>query len=49
MKNDIRSISATVLLVLGFSKAAGRVEGSLAPAVLCSEGPTLFSISCNMP
>jgi hypothetical protein len=50
MNTEIRAVSATVLLILGFKRAAALVEGAFAPHVMCSSGPALFcSTSCEVP
>jgi hypothetical protein len=44
MKNDIRSLTATALLLVGLTKASAKVESALAPKVAKPEMGTLFSI-----
>jgi hypothetical protein len=47
MKDTIRSISATALLVLGFTRASGKFEKTMAPVSANPEAPTMFCLPCN--
>jgi dsRNA-specific ribonuclease len=47
MKDNIRSITATVLLVLGFSKASAKIERAITPKVDNPEAPASVCIPCN--
>jgi hypothetical protein len=47
MKDTIRSVSATALLVLGFTRASGSLEKAIAPMSSTAEAPTMFCLPCN--
>ncbi len=46
MKDDIRSITATALLLVGLTKASAKIESALAPKVAQPEMGCLYSLSC---
>jgi len=47
MKDNIRAITATVLLVLGFSKASAKIERAIMPKARNPEAPALYCVPCN--
>jgi hypothetical protein len=47
MKDNIRSITATALLILGFSKASARIEGATLRKTANPEPFTSYCIPCN--
>jgi hypothetical protein len=47
MKHNIRSLTATALLVLGFSKASARIEGAANPQSVHPEAPSSYCVPCN--
>jgi hypothetical protein len=46
MKNDIRSIAATALLLVGLAKASSKVEGALAPKAAQSNSDRTYPTPC---
>jgi len=46
MKNDIRSIAATALLLAGLTKASAKIEASLAPKAVKSDSDRLYPYPC---
>jgi len=46
MKNDIRSIAATALLIVGLTKASSKIESALAPKVAKLDSDRLFPTPC---
>jgi len=46
MKNDIRSIAATALLIVGLTKASSKIESSLAPKAVKSDSDRLYPTPC---
>ena len=44
MKDDIRSLTATALLIVGLTKASAKIESALAPKVAKPEMGCLFSL-----
>jgi hypothetical protein len=49
MKNDIRSLTATALLLVGLTKASAKIESALAPKVSKPEMGCLFTTPCLAP
>lgn len=46
MKNDIRSLAATALLLVGLTKASSKIETALAPKLAKSDSDRLFPQPC---
>jgi hypothetical protein len=46
MKNDIRSIAATALLLVGLTKASSKIESALAPKAANSDSDRLYPVPC---
>jgi hypothetical protein len=44
MKNDIRSLTATALLIVGLTKASAKIESALAPKAAKPDMGCLFSL-----